>query len=180
MVIPAALGIYYQNISMPKVFFYGTLKRGEPNEHVLRNPGLGLVSFIAEAKTVQKFPLTIASEFNLPYLLLKPGQGNRIHGEIFEVENLSILDEFESCPRYYTRVEELVELENGELINVWLYALEGFKLELLERPLLSSYSSSGTHGLAYRRGAGQNPQHRYQVMKSEDDGVDDCLRGPPR
>ena len=81
------------------VFVYGTLKRGEPNEYIWNKAGHGTVRFIAKAKTVRKFPLTIASEFNLPYLLYKPGYGNRVVGEIFEVENLTTLDNFEDCPR---------------------------------------------------------------------------------
>lgn len=84
---------------MHRVFFYGTLKRGEPNEHVLKDPALGAVNFIAEARTVREFPLTIASEYNIPYLLMKPGYGHRIVGEVFEVENLSVLDRFEGYPR---------------------------------------------------------------------------------
>ena len=84
---------------MHRVFVYGTLKRGEPNEYMWKEPGLGEVRFLAKATTVRKFPLTIASQYNLPYLLFKPGCGHRIVGEIFEVENLEILDKFEGCPR---------------------------------------------------------------------------------
>lgn len=84
---------------MHTVFFYGTLKRGEPNEHILQNPGHGVVRFIANATTVRKFPLTIASEYNIPYLLFKPGHGNRIRGEVYEVEDLAVLDDFEDYPR---------------------------------------------------------------------------------
>lgn len=84
---------------MHLVFVYGTLKRGEPNDYIWDKPGHGSVRFIAKAKTVRKFPLTIGSEFNLPYLLNKPGSGNRVVGEIFEVQNLTLLDDFEDCPR---------------------------------------------------------------------------------
>lgn len=83
---------------MHRVFVYGTLKRGEPNEKVLNDPGLGAVQFIATARTVRKFPLTVASEFNIPYLLFEPGCGKRVVGEVFEIEDLSRLDEFERCP----------------------------------------------------------------------------------
>lgn len=84
---------------MHLVFFYGTLKRGEPNEHILQNPGHGFVKFIAKARTLRKFPLTIGSEYNTPYLLFKPGLGHRISGEVFEVEKLAVLDHFEDYPR---------------------------------------------------------------------------------
>jgi gamma-glutamylaminecyclotransferase len=55
-----------------KVFFYGTLKRNQPNdEHLSRNN----VTFLAEATTVEKWPLIIATDFYLPFLLNKPGVG---------------------------------------------------------------------------------------------------------
>lgn len=62
-----------------KIFVYGTLKRNEPNneELVSRN-----AKFVTEAVTVNKWPLIIASECNLPYLL------NRDHGKVtFELFN---------------------------------------------------------------------------------------------
>jgi gamma-glutamylaminecyclotransferase len=58
-----------------KVFFYGTLKRNQPNhEHVINNRA----QFVSEAVTVDKWPLIIASEFNVPYILNKKGYGKVI------------------------------------------------------------------------------------------------------
>ena len=52
--------------NLTKVFFYGTLKRNEPNyEHVLDKNA----KFISEASTVDKWPLIIATHLNLPFLL---------------------------------------------------------------------------------------------------------------
>ena len=56
--------------NLTKVFFYGTLKRGEPNyEHVLEKNA----KFVAEAATAEKWPLIIASNLNLPFLLDSKG-----------------------------------------------------------------------------------------------------------
>lgn len=55
-----------------KVFFYGTLKRNQPNSDHLLNKN---VTYLAEAVTVDKYPLIIASEFNLPFMLNKKGVG---------------------------------------------------------------------------------------------------------
>lgn len=42
-----------------KVFVYGTLKRGEPNHHVLSSKENGFSEFQSEGKTAQKYPLVI-------------------------------------------------------------------------------------------------------------------------
>ena len=58
---------------MYKFFFYGTLKKNEPNHfHLLtRN-----VKFVCEATTIDKWPLIVASDFNIPYLCNKKGHGH--------------------------------------------------------------------------------------------------------
>ncbi len=57
---------------MHLVFSYGTLKRGEPNHEELL---IRRAEFIAEATTVDKWPLIIASNLNMPFLLNKKGVG---------------------------------------------------------------------------------------------------------
>jgi gamma-glutamylcyclotransferase (GGCT)/AIG2-like uncharacterized protein YtfP len=56
-----------------KAFFYGTLKRNEPNsEHLTKQR----CQFICEAVTVEKWPLIVVpTAFNLPFLLNKKGTG---------------------------------------------------------------------------------------------------------
>lgn len=55
-----------------KVFFYGTLKRNEPNyHHVIDQKAI----FVSEAVTVDKWPLIVGSDFNIPFLLFKKGHG---------------------------------------------------------------------------------------------------------
>lgn len=58
---------------MHKVFVYGTLKKGEPNHSWFSKEKSGNFRFIGEAKTVEKYPLIIATEFNIPFLLHSPG-----------------------------------------------------------------------------------------------------------
>ena len=53
------------------VFVYGTLKKGEPNHSFMSSS-----TFVSEATTCEKFPLVIASKFNIPFLLNKPGVGH--------------------------------------------------------------------------------------------------------
>lgn len=42
---------------------------------MLTNPVNGMAQFICTAKTVNKYPLIIASQFNIPFLLSKKGTG---------------------------------------------------------------------------------------------------------
>lgn len=59
---------------MHKVFVYGTLKRGEPNHGWFSKHESGKFKFLCEAKTVEKYPLIIATQFNIPFLLYSPGK----------------------------------------------------------------------------------------------------------
>lgn len=54
------------------VFVYGTLKTGEPNHHWF-NKGGGQYKLLCQAQTVEKYPLIIATEYNIPFLLYSPG-----------------------------------------------------------------------------------------------------------
>ena len=61
---------------MHLVFSYGTLKHGEPNHHWLSNTERGYGKFCGLANTSLKFPLVIASKYNIPYVIASPGIGN--------------------------------------------------------------------------------------------------------
>lgn len=92
------------------VFVYGTLKRGEPNASIMADLVTGMQRFIGTGKTVNAYPLIIASEYNIPFCLDKPGIGNRISGELYEVDEqkLEVLDEFEGHPTFYRRQPQQV------------------------------------------------------------------------
>ncbi len=65
------------------VFVYGTLKRGQPNHYLLQNESNGLREFCGNGKTKTKFPMVVASRYNIPYVLDLPNAGNNIYGEIW-------------------------------------------------------------------------------------------------
>ena len=143
------------------VFTYGTLQRGEPNHHWISEKGHEF-QLVGRAKTVNLFPLVIASRFNIPYLMDKPGTGKQINGELYRagedmVKHLDILEDY---PKHYTRRQERVQLVEisekdsefkvGDVINgAWIYLLADFKAEMLQLPFLTEYKSKGPHGLAY-------------------------------
>lgn len=66
--------------NLSRVFVYGTLKSGQPNHHWLTNTTNGLARFLTQGKTTNLFPLVIATQYNVPFLLNKPGIGRNIKG----------------------------------------------------------------------------------------------------
>ncbi|XP_038217675.1 putative gamma-glutamylcyclotransferase CG2811 isoform X1 [Zerene cesonia] len=139
-----------------KVFVYGTLKRNEPNHHWLTNPDNGTGTFLTEGITKNKYPLIIATKYNIPFLLYSPGDGHHIKGEIYEVDDimLSKLDILEDHPKWYIReIDDILVKKPGsndeEIVKCWVYFLKNFRPELLKRQLFECYTSSGTHGLKY-------------------------------
>lgn len=58
------------------IFVYGTLKTNEPNYDVMTNISTGKCRLIGCGRTVERFPLLIASKFNIPFCLQQPGIGH--------------------------------------------------------------------------------------------------------
>ncbi|CAJ0942611.1 unnamed protein product, partial [Mesorhabditis belari] len=135
-----------------RVFVYGTLKRGEPNEHHLTLSS-GIQQFIGSGKTSNKFPLIIASKFNIPMVLRERGFGNQIRGEVYEIneEKLQCLDQLEAYPELYTREIEQIELDSGDVTNAWMYMVHEWRPDIYQQSseLLKDYSSKGSHGREY-------------------------------
>jgi len=65
---------------------YGTLKRGFPL-HALGLTGQHLVGMY---RTVINYPMIVAGPWFTPIMLNEPGQGWRVYGELYEVENSRI------------------------------------------------------------------------------------------
>lgn len=148
---------------MARVFVYGTLKKGQPNYHRLFDSSNGKSEFLGTAKTVEKFPLVIAGVYNIPYLLNIPGQGNRVHGEIYKVDDqmLKFLDGFEGVPVHYQRIVTKLEVKEwvahadgetlapGSFTEAFIYNTKTYKPEWTTHPTHESYDSNGDHGLKY-------------------------------
>ncbi|XP_071040219.1 gamma-glutamylaminecyclotransferase C isoform X2 [Parasteatoda tepidariorum] len=154
------LSEFAKNAENCLVFVYGTLKVDEPNYDQMIDPSLGRATYVSKGRTLQKWPLVIASRFNIPFLLYREGVGKNIVGEIFLVDQkmLSHMDAFECHPTYYTRIEvevEVLEKENDSKFNLptivkpWVYFLMRFRPDLLTLNYLEDYHSRGSHGLEY-------------------------------
>lgn len=157
---PAAAGA-----RMACVFVYGTLKRGQPNHKVLRDRMNGCAAFRGRGRTLEPYPLVIAGEHNIPHLLNLPGQGQRVAGEIYAVDErmLSFLDEFEGCPDMYQRTPVRVAVLEWEgargapedtpaadgTLQCFVYSTATYSPEWVHLPHHADYDSQGEHGLRY-------------------------------
>uniref|UniRef100_A0A4W6DHR1 Gamma-glutamylaminecyclotransferase n=2 Tax=Lates calcarifer TaxID=8187 RepID=A0A4W6DHR1_LATCA len=151
-------------IHMARVFVYGTLKKGQPNYFRMFDGTNGKAEFLASAFTTDKYPLVIAGKYNIPFLLKIPGQGHRVHGEIYKVDDrmLRFLDDFEGVPTMYQRtlvnleVKEWVgQAEGGEtpspgsITEAFVYSTTTYQPDWPSLPSYESYDAYGDHGLEY-------------------------------
>ncbi|XP_057641894.1 gamma-glutamylaminecyclotransferase isoform X1 [Chionomys nivalis] len=143
---------------MAHVFVYGTLKRGQPNHKVMLDQSHGSAAFQGRGCTLESFPLVIAGEHNIPWLLHLPGKGHCVAGEIYKVDEqmLSFLDDFEGCPSMYQRTALQVQVlewegadDPGDRLQCFVYSTTTYAPEWLHLPYHKSYDSEGPHGLRY-------------------------------
>lgn len=97
------------------VFVYGTLKNNEPNHYWLTDRTNGVSRLVAKGKTNNKYPMFIATRFNIPFLVNLKATGNAINGEIYEIDDkmLGKLDELEGHPNFYLRQQITVDADDG-------------------------------------------------------------------
>ena len=55
---------------------YGTLKKGQPNGFEMTDLKTGRADFVGRVRSIQSFPMVIASKYNIPCLLPKEGTGH--------------------------------------------------------------------------------------------------------
>lgn len=94
---------------MPHLMFvYGTLKRGFANHSALQG-----ATYVADATTVECYPMIVQGQYFSPVMIPEPGQGQRIVGELWEVDDakLAELDRLETThlPTGYHRTSIVVE-----------------------------------------------------------------------
>lgn len=91
--------------ALRRVFLYGTLKVGHKNHHLMQDPANGVAKFLCKASTPVKYPLVVATKYNIPFMLNRPGIGTYVTGEVFEIDDkmLETLDELEGTGCYYDR-----------------------------------------------------------------------------
>ena len=106
---------------MERLFVYGTLQPGGPNEHVLTNIGGEWEPAVVKGNLIEA---GWGAGMGYPGLMLDAG-GKDIHGHVFISSNLSdqwkSLDEFEG--KEYERVVVTVTLLSGEKVQAHVYVL---------------------------------------------------------
>jgi gamma-glutamylcyclotransferase (GGCT)/AIG2-like uncharacterized protein YtfP len=106
-----------------RLFVYGTLGLGRPNEHVLSAIG---GSWEVATVTGTLRPEGWGAAMGYPGIDLDE-QGCEIEGFLFSSENLSghweALDEFEG--EAYERVSTKVKLKDGSAVDAYIYTLRG-------------------------------------------------------
>lgn len=70
-----------------RIFVYGTLKRGQPNHHVIESRDHGHAKFIANGITVSKWPLVVATPYYIPFVLDAEGEGKVSCGSFYDYKN---------------------------------------------------------------------------------------------
>nr|ACO08961.1 UPF0131 protein CG2811 [Osmerus mordax] len=150
------------SVQMTPIFVYGTLKKGQPNYFRMLDKSNGAAEFVANAHTLERYPLVIAGEHNIPFLLNIPGEGQRVKGEVYNVDPqmLEFLDRFEGCPTMYQRtpvkleVDEWVgqgekSLSGGSTIEAFVYSTTAYQPDWPKKPNYESFDAYGDHGLVY-------------------------------
>lgn len=135
-----------------KIFVYGTLKRNQPNHHLLTERN---AVFIDEAITVDKWPLIIETNANIPFLLYKNGIGYNIHGEIFTIdkETLDYLDDFEGVEQdiYKRKLITVKSKQSDQIEEIFCYVFDNFRSNLVNDSTLfmESYDTNNRFNRPY-------------------------------
>ncbi|GGM30720.1 gamma-glutamylcyclotransferase family protein [Pseudomonas asuensis] len=109
---------------MERLFVYGTLGPGRPNEHVMLNIGGSWEEASLKGKLIKE---GWGADMDFPGLAIAD-DGEAIHGHVFASDNLEqhwdALDSFEG--NEYKRVLATVTLASGSTVKAYVYALRKF------------------------------------------------------
>ena len=103
------------------LFVYGTLKSGESNHNILECCSPTLVS-----KTVESFPKFTLLDLGAYPAVIKTGNTS-IHGEVYEIGDLSSIDILEGHPQFYYREQFPFILWPNHRVNCWMYTLRDYQ-----------------------------------------------------
>ncbi len=121
------------------LFVYGTLKKGYANHHYLVEAGL-----LGEYRTANAYPLAIEPPWWVPSLYERPGQGHRVTGELYVIDDgiMRFTDELEGLTRvdgYYRREIEVAHDDGSGRRWAWTYFRRGHPPDPARVPYLETY-----------------------------------------
>ena len=106
---------------MPLVMAFGTLKRGFP----LHDQGLAEAEYLGAYVTAEPYPLVIAGPWFAPMMFDRPGEGERVHGELYRVDETRMvtLDRMESVglPGNFRKQVHVVPVAGGPAASAWAF-----------------------------------------------------------
>jgi gamma-glutamylaminecyclotransferase len=104
------------------LFVFGTVKKG----FALHAPTLDGALYIGNYRTVLPYPMLIAGPWFAPMMLLEPGAGHRVRGELYHVDeaHLRRIDAVESVgiPGNHRIEIEVEPLDGGRPVLAFAYA----------------------------------------------------------
>lgn len=119
------------------VFVYGTLKRGFPNHKFLDGARL-----LGLAQTVAAYPMLVQGQYFSPALLPEPGQGHRITGELWQVDEakLAELDALETTHLPTGYIREMIDIErDGVRARAWTYFKPRDRVKIVHSQPIADY-----------------------------------------
>ena len=138
---------------MQKVFVFGTLKEGFPN--FTRNKG---VRYGNVFQTKCSFPLYLIGERFSPWLVLEPGTGFPVIGQVFEVDDdalasMDVLERIHEPDGYRRILTKVVCTTSREELNVFVYGKPPEMLDVKEVQLELTGEYPLKHADMYRNRA---------------------------
>ncbi|XP_041478395.1 putative gamma-glutamylcyclotransferase CG2811 [Lytechinus variegatus] len=136
------------------LFLYGTVKSGQPNHSAIPVDGPGLCKCLGTGRTETKWPLVIATKYNLPFLLDCEGEGYNVQGEVYEIDD-DILADIDKKEDQYDRrkvkivMDKMADGSEPTTLECWFYLLPRFRQSLLTLEKHENYDSYGAHGQQY-------------------------------
>ena len=108
-------------MALTLVFVFGTLKEGFPNFAINRGRRVG-----GAFRTIDRLPLLLVGERHVPWLLDSPGKGERVAGEVYEVDDdaLAAMDELEGVglpDGYHRRTIRVRSPDDATELSVQIY-----------------------------------------------------------
>jgi len=104
-----------------RVFVFGTLKEGFPNFHKNQGARVG-----GEFHTAERYPLYLVGERYSPWLVLSPGIGHQISGQVFEASDsalaeMDLLERVHAPDGYRRETIEVVCQQSAQVSAVMVY-----------------------------------------------------------
>ena len=134
---------------MHKIFVYGTLKEGFPNDKI--NKGSRLEG---DYLTKNRYPLYLVGKRFSPWLMLEKGNGHNVRGQVFTVNDATLaeMDKLERINELdgYRRIElTVISEESDEKLLVFAYGKPVEQLDSAEIQLELNGEYKLEHALLY-------------------------------